>query len=309
MIDFASWLRSERLQRDLDIRDLAALSNLSTAQISRIETGKSVISLNSMIRMAYGLGLDLREVASRLELKVIIPKKQGLELGEGWTVTAQDTWAFWNYFHDNPRRVKDLLIELYDEIRKKNPDRVEEIQSGERTSEIIWRATDAFPGMLVPLPYPQGVSDSDIRHIFLTGGLITLRDLGVFVRSCRQKKGISLRDTASKLSISHQALFRFENGDIDRISFLQVLELEKALEQEGTLLGLAWRAGEYETGILFSRLASMHRPADSWDERVKAYTDTFITLARWYMFLLPEESAWMDQLHEYLLFYVDRGGQ
>jgi transcriptional regulator with XRE-family HTH domain len=105
MIDFASWLRSERLQRNLDIRDLASLSNLSTAQISRIETGKSVVSLKSMIRLTYGLGMDLREVTSKLELKVHVPRKKGLELGKGWTVIARGTWALWNYFREDPGRV------------------------------------------------------------------------------------------------------------------------------------------------------------------------------------------------------------
>jgi transcriptional regulator with XRE-family HTH domain len=305
MIDFATWLRSERLQRDLDIRDLASLSNLSTAQISRIETGKSVVSLNSMIRLTYGLGMDLREVASKLELKVHIPRKKGLELGDGWTVTAQDARALWNYFREDPGRVKDTFIEAYDGVRKTNPDRVEELGPEERTAEIVWRATDASPIELFPLPYPQGLDESHIQRIFLSGGLITLRDLGVYVRCCRQKKGISLRDTASRMSISHQALFRFENGDIDRISFLQVLELGKELEQEGDLLGLAWRAGEYQTGILFSRLAGTLNPADGWDDRVKAYMDTFIAVARWYMVFMPGESKWMDDLHRYLVFYIE----
>lgn len=305
MIDFASWLRTERLQQDLDIRDLAALSQLSTAQISRIETGKSVVSLNSMIRMAYGLGMDLREIASRLELKVCIPKEKGMALGEVWTITAQDTWAFWNYFREDPGQAKDTLIAAYDEVRKINPDRVEELPSEHRTADVIWRATEAHPSELVPLPYPLGLNENHINQVFLAGGLITLRDLGVYVRCCRQKKGISLRDTASRLSISHQALFRFETGDIDRISFLQVLELGKELAQEGNLLGLAWRAGEYQTGIHFNRVAGTHAPADNWDGRVKAYMDTLITIARWYMVLLPGQSKWLDDLHRYLIFYID----
>ena len=305
MIDFANWLRSERLQRDLDIRDLAEISGLSTAQISRIETGKSAVSLNSMIRLTYGLGMDLREVASKLELKVHIPRKMGTELGEGWTVTAQDAQAFWNLFRENPNLIKDTLIEIYDVVRRANPDRVKEINTGERTAEIIWRATEASPTEYVPLPYPGGLTSNHVQQIFADGGLITLRDVGAYVRNYRQKKGMSLRNTSAQLSISHQALFRFENGDIDRISFLQVLELEKELDRRGDLLVLAWRAGEYQTGILFNRLANLSEPVGNWESRQKAYIDVFITIARWYLVLLPGDSKWLDDLHGNFIFHID----
>jgi transcriptional regulator with XRE-family HTH domain len=127
----------------------------------------------------------------------------------------------------------------------------------------------------------------------------------VCVRNYRQKSGISLRDAAEQLSISHQALFRFENGDIDRIAFIQALELENALDRRGDLLGLAWRAGEYQTGILFNRLANSSGPADSWDSRQKAYVDTFITIARWYMVFLPGDSKWLDDLHHNFIFHIN----
>lgn len=306
MVDLSSWFRSERVRRDLDIQDLATLSNLSAAQISRIENGRSEISLNSMIRLAYGLGLDLREVASRMELEVYIPRKKGADLGEGWTVTAQDTRALLNLYRENPGQVKDTMIEAYDEIRRNNPDRVEQVHTDPRTAEIIWRATEATADELVPLPYPQGLTDEHVQSIFLAGGLVTLRDLGAYVRCRRQKKGLSLRDAAAELSSSYLSLYRLESGEIDRISFLEILELERALALNGSLLGIAWRAGEYQTGILFSRLAGTHEPADSWDTREKAYMDAFIAINRWYMVLLPGESKWMDDMHRYLIFYVDR---
>jgi transcriptional regulator with XRE-family HTH domain len=307
-IDFVSWLRSERLRRDLDIRDLAALSHLSTAQISRIETGKSILSLNSMIRLTSGLGVDLKELASRFKLKAIIPRKNGMDWGSGLNVTAKDAWALWNYYREEPKKVKDIFIAAYDKIRQHEPNVLVELPRAP-TKKIVRKAINPPLKNTIPLFYPEKWSDEYILPVFRAGGLVTLRDLGTFVRDCRQKKGVSLRDTTSGLSISHQTLFRFEQGQIDRVSFAEVLELESVLEQEGILLGLAWRAGEFQTGILFRQLSRMHGTAEVWNDRVWIFSRVFITIVCWYMVMLPEETEWINQLREDLRLYIERGGK
>ncbi len=305
-IDFVSWLRSERLRQGLDIRALAALSHLSTAQISRIETGKSILSLKSMIRLADGLGVDLKKLASRFDLKVIIPRINGMDWGSGLNVTAKDAWALWNYYREEPQKVKDAFIAAFDKIRQNEPNVSVELPRAP-TEWIIRKAVDPPLKNTIPLFYPEEWSDEYILPFFHAGGLVTPRDLSTVIRDCRQKKGVSLRDTTSGLSISHQTLFRFEQGQIDRVSLIDLLELESVLGQEGMLLGLAWRAGELQTGILFRRLSRVHGTPEVWTDRTWIFTRVFITIVCWYLVMMPEETKWMDQLREALIIKSDLG--
>lgn len=82
------------------------------------------------------------------------------------------------------------MIAAYDGGRRANPNQVEKLGSGEQTAEIICRATDASPLELVPFPYPQGLDESHIHRLFLSGGLITLRDLE-FMSSVAGKRKVS----------------------------------------------------------------------------------------------------------------------
>jgi hypothetical protein len=43
------------------------------------------------------------------------------------------------------------------------------------------------------------------------------------------------------------------------------------------------------TGIRINWQAITNEPADSWDDQVKAYMDTFIAITRWHMALPPKD--------------------
>ena len=58
----AAYLRQERKLRGYDVRTLVGKSGVTNAQISRIENGKSQISMEALVRLSFGLGVEFTDV-------------------------------------------------------------------------------------------------------------------------------------------------------------------------------------------------------------------------------------------------------
>lgn len=56
------YLQKIRWEKDYSIGQLAKASGISTAQISRIENGQSVPTIETLCRLAKALGCDVREL-------------------------------------------------------------------------------------------------------------------------------------------------------------------------------------------------------------------------------------------------------
>ena len=60
----AVWLKHKRLEAGLDLRQLASIAGTNQGQISRVETGKSELSLNSLVLLVWALKIDTAELIS-----------------------------------------------------------------------------------------------------------------------------------------------------------------------------------------------------------------------------------------------------
>jgi len=61
-------LRHERVAQDVETDLLAETTGVSTKHIHNIETGSNGVSLNTLKRLAYALGLHLHELLKRADI-------------------------------------------------------------------------------------------------------------------------------------------------------------------------------------------------------------------------------------------------
>lgn len=307
MDKLGTWIRSVRLEKGLEIKDLSYESGLTSAQISRIETLNSDVTVNSIVRIAYGLNIDLKDVLAQLEIRAFFSRllDTGQQDKSSNIVTIQDVEAFLKFYRSEPRRAKDELISAYHVIRENNRDQQEEKLSNFDTADIIWEATQALSKKYLPIPYPKGMKEETIEEIYKTGGVITIRDLAAYVMACRRSSGLSLRKLAEQTNVSYNAIARLERGELERISFTEIISLDKALKLDGRLIAICWAAGEFQAGI--SRIKVLDdqntSPSFGWDPEELAFSDTFITINRWNN-AVGLNKEWFSELRKILTFYT-----
>ncbi|MEI7849576.1 MAG: helix-turn-helix transcriptional regulator [Chloroflexota bacterium] len=320
MNPFAQSLKEIRNQQDLILSDLSDLSGITIAQISRIESGKSEITLNAIARLAFGLGLSFEELLTTIilskdeELHIkylsdichdLVPqryqqtrfKKLEPELP---IPQPKDLYNFVRLFRASPTEAENILIEGILEVFPDLPK--------EKAADLIAHAIHPVSEKVIPIAYPRGKASLDedpFDVIYKAGGELMLSDLAEYVRLTRARYGSSLRKITEN-RLSHNTLANIEQGLIGRILFSLVIHLDYYLEQDGALLVLAWTVAEYETGIVNSinRSQKERGPIVEWEQAEKAVADTFITICRWRFFQEGEQNWWnqtrqlLDQLPE-----------
>ncbi|NMC34879.1 MAG: XRE family transcriptional regulator [Veillonellaceae bacterium] len=308
MDKLGTWIRSVRLEKGLEIKDLSYESGLTSAQISRIETLNSDVTVNSIVRIAYGLNIEIKDVLAELEIRAFFPclLNTGQQGKTSDIVTIQDVEAFLRFYRSEPRQAKDELINAYHVIRENNRDQQEEKLSEFDTADIVWEATQALSKKYLPIPYPKGMKEETIEEIYRAGGVITIRDLAAYVMACRRSSGLSLRKMAEFTEVSYNAIARLERGELERISFTEITALEKALKLDGTLIAICWAAGEFQTGISRVKVLTDQSPlpVSGWDVEELAFADTLITIVRWNT-QLSINRDWIIELKRILSFYAE----
>lgn len=308
MDKLGTWIRSVRLEKGLEIKDLSYESGLTSAQISRIETLNSDVTVNSIVRIAYGLNIELKDVLAELEIRAFFPRllDTGQQDKSSDIVTIQDVEAFLRFYRSEPRRAKDELISAYHVIRENNQDQQEAKISEFDTADIIWEATQALSKKYLPIPYPKGMKEETIEEIYRTGGVITIRDLAAYVMACRRSSGQSLRKLAEYTDVSYNAIARLERGELERISFTEIISLDKALKLDGRLIAICWAAGEFQTGIIRKKHLTNQNTLSSsgWDPEELAFADTFTTIARWNN-AMKLNKTWFSEIQKLLSFYYE----
>lgn len=307
-MEIGPWLRSVRINKGLEIKALSLESGLNSSQISRIETSYSDVTVNSIVRIVYGLNMTLNDLLAELEISAFFPRIRGVGLPnkKESVITIQDIETFFMFYHEEPRAAKDLLINAYHEIRKCNqPDQGDKLSEFD-TGNIIFEATQAHSKKYLPIPYPKDIKASLIEDLYKDGGVITIRDLAAYVTACRKDSAKSLRQLAQFTDVSYNAIARLERGDLERISFTVLISLDKALDLDGRLIAISWEAGEFHTGVSRIKAFVGENPSPNygWDGDELAFADTLITITRWNM-MLKINKDWTDYLRHIIEFYQD----
>lgn len=296
------WLKRERIAQGLDQIELAELSGLESSTIGRIENGRANPTLYAVIRICYGLGLSQKHFMHAIGLSAFLSEHQGSRSDKGEVLTIEDIEAFYSFYRNQPMEAKGYLYKTFAWIRflagKSSADSME--RDG---AEIIGEMIRAQNLDLSTLPYPEEINKDDFWSIYILGGVITLKDVGVYIRWIRQNKNLSLRDLAKEVNTTHTAIRRLEMGAIERIDITDLVAVDRAIGVENDILTLCWAAGEFHTGILRNKLSDERQdlPPLGWQPEEFNFAIILSVIERWYYHYQARSIDWLKELRRLAL--------
>lgn len=306
MEKLTAWLKNKRIKSKLDVRELSLQSFVATSQISRIENNLSDVTINTLVRLGYGLDFGLNDVLNELKISPYFPKLKNKKQPGALIPKIEDAYSIWLLFRDEAQKAKGLMYDGYDQVQNIIGD-----ASGSKAPQsfdTVWEALQADSDRFVPLPYPTGLELNHFEEIYSRSGAITNSDLGICLAQKRLELGLSQRELAKKTEISHSVISRLESGSIERVYFEYAIQIDKALKMNGELLVLAWESGEYESGISLLKyineksMTQQKLHYTEWEQTAKAWADAFITICRWH-YVKDISPLWWNTVQREITFY------
>lgn len=273
-----TYLRRVRQGRGLQIKDLAAMANTTSALISRLETGASRPTLFAVVKVCTALGLDLESLSEVIGVTSFMTearKKRAQRVGgRDIALSLADIESFLELYHKDPAKAQEKLVVLYRQFLIESG-KVTDYEKAQQEAKETIVASFAAPGSQNALKYPTDeISKDTILEIYIAGGVITNYDVGAYVRRSREAKGESLREMAAKAEIDFTLLARLERGEIESLKFDDLIKIDKAIGVAGEILSLAWSAREFYTSI------AEPWTQKTWQEGCRSHAMLLIFIAR-----------------------------
>lgn len=301
-----NWLSEKRKEKGLTLTELARLAGLTHATLSRIETQSSQLTLFSTVRIMHALDLPW----TGLFLHGFV--KQDLPIPDIYRIQDEPRSDFpCLLFGDLDaldsagllRRglasivVKHLLnifITKYDPSlgQEKTGLLAENIYSLLSSPE----SNDGIARQSIPdldFRYPQDFPPEHLRNIYLSGGVLTMLDLGRYVRHLRESRNMPLRKVAVLIELSHPTLMNFEFNPGDKVKLNDLINLDNAFELNGELVVFAWRTAELYLGIHRIKTEQSQK-IQPWNQPEIHLIEKLITTSRLFQRYLPDDRAWLN---------------
>jgi len=293
-VDFGEWIKLLRKERKLDIQSLADHSRVEASTISRAENARTQVTLLTAMRLCEGLGVTKDDLLDAVYGKHTIKGDQEEQPVTLAVPTMNDVEQFLSNFHRNEEEgqvwLTDLLNNVYTISRS--------ILASPGVSPLRLFVPEDIHKLLLDSPiyrfevqYPPTIRSNDILSLYQRGGMLTLSDVGEFVKRLRRERQVTLEQMEQRVKLSPSILSRLESGFTEQIKLADVLVLDAQLGQEGTLFSMYWDAyGSYERII---------RLYGSSSERDLKLTVLYITACRWLQSINPLDTSWMRKANAY----------
>ncbi|MBI9044602.1 MAG: XRE family transcriptional regulator [Anaerolineaceae bacterium] len=277
MENLGIWFREKRKSLSIGQENVAHFSNLSEAQVSRIESLKSELTLFSIVKLAYALNIDLNEILNILKIQsklMEIKKNTNYIKNKYYDLDLDDIEAFVSWSQSKPEAFSKFL---------------------HNSNKLILEKTLKSQNQnFHNLHYPTIIGSEFFVSQYINNCTLTIRDLGSYIRSLRKDKGITLSFLGEIVNVSHTTISRLERGDTERISFKDIVNIDKALELDGDLISISWEIAKFHTGVIRNKHFEIpESPPISWEPQELEYIDEISRIMRWIYILLPEN------LHKY----------
>src|SRR6266568_1741316 len=287
-MDFGEWIRSLRKERRLDLQSLAERSGVEASTISRLENARTQITLLTAIRLCEGLGMTVEDVLKVVYGNHPVPDDQEKPTEKPLVPKLKDVEQFLTYFHQNEVQGKVWLSYLLNKIAFISRS-VSEDDDGITfrlfVPEDIQKLFLDMPLYRFEIQYPPAITSNDILSIYRRGGVLSLIDIGEYIKKLRRESQVTLEQMEERVKLSPSILSRLESGFTEQIKLSDVLLLDKQLGQVGTLLILYWEAYNwYERVIGHSTVTA---------EQDLKLTMLFIIVCRWLQCINPLDISWM----------------
>lgn len=289
MINFGLWIRSLRKEQQLDIRTLSERTGVEVSTISRVENARTQVTLLTAVRLCEGLGKEVADVLTVLHgnptLKVIEEQVTGTDA----VPTMSDVEQFLAYFHRSKEKTwfSDLLNKA-DALSKGNEGSARGTLSHVFVPEDMHKLLLDSPFYRFEIQYPPTIAANDIFTIYQHGGMLTLIDIGEYVKKVRREKQVTLAQLEQAANITQSIRSRLESTVIEQIKLADVFMLDEQLGQEGTLLSMYWSVYSF-----YARLFRRH--AASAEQNLKL-ASIFILTCRWLQFMNPQDITWISAM-------------
>lgn len=114
-------LRQHRQRSDLTLAEMAKATDISTAMLSRIETGRASASIEVLTRYSSALGISLSSIFRQLELPSgeaqFVKNGEGMEVVKIGTKQAGHIYKILSYNHGPDKVFEPFLIEMNESSR------------------------------------------------------------------------------------------------------------------------------------------------------------------------------------------------
>lgn len=292
-MDFGEWIRSLRKERRLDIQSLAERSRVEASTVSRAENARTQVTLLTAIRLCEGLGVTMDDLLKAVYGKRTIKGDQEESPVAPAVPTTTDVEQFLSYFHRNEKEGRVWLTGLLNKVFSMSRSIAESPGGHTRlfVPEDIQKLLLNSPLYRFEVQYPPALTSNDILSIYLQGGMLTLTDVGEYIKRLRRERQVTLEQMEQRVKLSPSILSRLESGFTEQIKLADVLMLDEQLEQEGTLLSMYWEA--YRS---YERIIRRHGTSSERDLKL---TMLYLTACRWLQSINQPDTSWMENVRSY----------
>ena len=272
---FGEWLKRSRLQRGLDLGDLASLSGVDRSSIYRLESGAGQPTVCTTVRLCNALQISPDELILMLEGRQTTPHPVVAQERND-VVTPKDIETFVITARNEPQLARGMLARWLSGISNKAP------QLSENVIDVF---LSNVPFIKSEMIFPPALDGQYILDLYEQGAAIMLRDVGACVRWMRRQQYKSLVKMGEPLDISDSSLSRLETGALEKIRFLNILAIDRDLNADGKILWMCWAA------------CNLLPPMNKYEQRLAL---TLLAIVRWWQHLHLGDSSLISQIHNEL---------
>ena len=301
-MDFSQVVQQIRKELGFDLRTFAAQTGVDATTISRIENAKAQATLNTAVQICDRNGISPTKLYSDLLGKQVTELEQREPKLEKVMPTVGDAETLIYHFHKNRHRCVLYLIGILNRIVSLSKSSYQLDENGkelqfvpESLSQLLLDA----PFYRFELQYPTDLKAETIWDLYYNGGLLTLMDIGVYIKTVRRQRQVTLVGLEHTVKISASVLSHLETGSIERIKLADVLSIDTQLEQEGKLLAMYWSVSQFNNNfrqLLLDGIAGMRLSNAYVIEHDLKVITLFTIMCRWLHVLYQEEIFWIGEI-------------
>ncbi|NWJ94197.1 MAG: helix-turn-helix transcriptional regulator [Chloroflexi bacterium] len=300
-MDFGDWVKKVREERSLDLRSMEKLTGVDKSTISRIENKNTEATIFTVMPICFGLGFTISEVVKTLSGKnfpfLAQTESPGVLRG-GSVLTLQD--------------VKDLLDSDLSKFKQSYVNLLNEVfslQMGKNNQMFqnvkLFTSEDIDKLLLIDSPlydfelkYPPELEPKLILEIYNYKGLLTPKDVGLYIKGIRHESKIALQNLEKSGKISDTILSRLETGLVERVKISEVLQIDGILGQEGIILALYGEASQFNEEFILKNVRSFgySSSSDTKNPRNFKMVNSIVSTIRWLQYLNPKDTNYWIEL-------------
>ncbi len=296
MIDkknLGQWLKSKRLELDLNIRELAKASELTIAQISRIENGLSGITILTLVKFCRGIGVGGGGFSDEFDLHSVVKltasqQFNNLDENKKEKFSSKDVIAFVNFLIKETKYANDLLLQWLSESIAE----YQYVSIHAAEEEAIGYIENIFndPQSELAFPYPEHIKTETLDSLLHPQAVMTFQDAGNYIRATRRKFNTSIEVLAQDTGISFSTLSNLERGVMERIKLNDILKLERVLNGKGRIFVIFWLAAEFHSHVWKYEDDYVGR---QWRKEEFLLAKILVKIVRWRQAIFPDDQTWL----------------